>query len=114
MLPDGHYFVKLDEKYKKMDLNDFEVTIMNGKFVIKLSNKVEILGMDWIDDNSFIVKGYTEPKTPNSLEQKLFSNSKQSFNITKQIDSEYYFTLGVESDNNPVFSGKFIKSNQKK
>ena len=114
ILPDGHYSAVLDEKYKKMELNDFEFTIQNNKFTMNIADKFETLEIEWLDENSFVVKGYTEPKNPNEFDKKMLEGNRPTFNIIKNIDNEYYFTLGQESDVNPIFSGRFIKSIEKK
>ncbi|WP_298120852.1 hypothetical protein [Flavobacterium sp.] len=110
VLPDGHYSAILDDEFKKKELNDFEFLIQNGKFTIKIDDKFEALEMEWLDENSFVVKGYTEPKSPNEFEKKLLKDNRPTFNIVKNVDNEYYFTLGQESDKSPIISGKFIKS----
>lgn len=110
VLPDGHYTAVLDEEFKKKELNDFEFLLQNNKFTIQIADKLEILEVEWLDENSFVVKGYTEPKSPNELEQKMLKDYRPTFNITKNNENEYYFTLGQESDKNPILSGKLIKS----
>jgi len=110
VLPDGYYYATLDEEFKKRELNDFEFLVQNGKFTIKIAEQLETLEMEWLDENSFIVKGYTEPKLPNELEQKILKDYRPTFNITKNNENEYYFTLGQESDKSPILSGKLIKS----
>ena len=114
VLPNGHYFAVLDEKFKKMELNDFEFLVENNKFTIKIADKFETLEMEWLDENSFVVKGYTEPKSPSEFEQNLLKDYRPTFNITKNSNNEYHFTLGEESEKSPIFSGKLIKSNQSK
>ena len=114
VLPDGYYSAILDEEYKKRELNDFEFLLENGKFKILIADKLETLEVEWLDENSFVVKGYTEPKSPNELEQKMLKTHRPSFNITKISEDEYHFTLGQESEKNPISSGKLIKSEQKK
>ena len=114
VLPDGYYSAILDEEFKKRELNDFEFLIHNDKFTIQIADKLETLEMEWLDENSFVVKGYTEPKSPNELEKKLLKGYRPTFNITKSSEDEYHFTLGQESEKSPIFSGKFIKSEQKK
>lgn len=113
-LPDGHYFVSVDEEYKKGGILDFEFTIENDKFIIKLADKINTFDVIWTDKNSFIVKGYTEPVSPDAFELKILKKYKPTFNIIKQVENDYYFTLGPESDESPIFSGKFTKSNTKK
>jgi hypothetical protein len=113
VLPDGYYTAVLDEKFKKMELNDFDFLLQNGKFTTKIADKLETLEVEWLDENSFVVKGYTEPKSPNEFEQKMLENNRPTFNISKNNANEYYFTLGQESEKNPIFSGKLIKSEQK-
>ncbi len=114
VLPDGYYSAILDEEYKKKELNDFEFLLENGKFKILIADKLETLEIEWLDENSFVVKGYTEPKSPNELEQKMLKDYRPTFNITKSNEDEYYFTLGKESEKKPIFSGKFIKSLNRK
>ncbi len=109
-LQNGHYKVKLDKKYKERGLNDFDFTLENEKFITQIANKYETLEIIWVDENSFIVKGYTEPLNPTEEEKKAMGNSKIIFEITKQEGNKYYFTLGEKFDKYPIFSGKFIKT----
>ncbi len=110
-LPDGNYVAVLDKQYKDNGLVDYEFTIKNDKFIIKIGNTTEMLDINWIDENSFIVKGYTEPSSPSKNTKNVVSAYRISFNITKQEGNEYHFNLGKESENDPVYSGKFVKFN---
>ncbi|NMH25376.1 hypothetical protein [Flavobacterium solisilvae] len=110
-LPDGNYVAVLDKQYKDNGLVDYEFTIKNDKFIIKIGNTTEMLDINWIDENSFIVKGYTEPSSPSKTTKNVVSAYRISFNITKQEGNEYHFNLGKESENDPVYSGKFVKFN---
>lgn len=109
-LDNGHYQVELDNEYKERGLNDFDFTLENEKFITQIANKYEILEIIWVDEYSFIVKGYTEPLNPTEVEKKAMGNSKIVFEITKQEGTIYYFTLGEKFDKYPIFSGKFIKT----
>lgn len=109
-LPNGHYLVQLDKKFKDQGLNDFDFTLENEKFIMKIAERYEVLEMNWIDENTFLVKGYTEPLNPTDAEKKAMGNSKIVFEITKQEGNKYYFTLGEKFDKYPIFSGKFIKT----
>lgn len=110
-LPDGNYVAVLDKQYKDNGLVDYEFTIKNDKFIIKIGNTTEMLDINWIDENSFIVKGYTEPSSPSKTTKNVVSAYRISFNITKQEGNKYHFNLGRESENDPVYSGKFVKFN---
>ena len=110
-LPDGNYVAVLNKQYKDNGLVDYEFTIKNDKFIIKIGNTTEMLDINWIDENSFIVKGYTEPSSPSKTTKNVVSAYRISFNITKQEGNEYHFNLGRESENDPVYSGKFVKFN---
>ena len=101
-LPDGNYVAVLDKQYKDNGLVDYEFTIKNDKFIIKIGNTTEMLDINWIDENSFIVKGYTEPSSPSKTTKNVVSAYRISFNITKQEGNEYHFNLGKESENDPV------------
>ena len=101
----------LHQQYKDNGLVDYEFTIKNDKFIIKIGNTTEMLDINWIDENSFIVKGYTEPSSPSKTTKNVVSAYRISFNITKQEGNEYHFNLGKESENDPVYSGKFVKFN---
>ena len=109
-LKNGHYLVELDKEYKERGLNDFDFTLENEKFNMQIANKYETLEIIWVDENSFIVKGYTEPLNPTKAEKKAIGNTKIVFEITKQEGNKYYFTLGEKFDKYPIFSGKFIKT----
>ncbi|HNP32902.1 MAG TPA: hypothetical protein PKN96_06390 [Flavobacterium sp.] len=109
-LPDGHYKVELDKEYKKRGLNDFDFTLENEKFITQIAHKYETLEIIWVDENSFIVKGLTEPVNPNETEKEILKNTKIYFRITKQDKNIYYFTLGEEFDEHPLYAGKFVKT----
>lgn len=68
------------------------------------------LRKSWIDEKTFILKGLTEPLNSNEIEKNIIKESKIAFKIIKQEKNNYYFTLGEEFDNYPVYSGKFIKN----
>jgi arginine utilization protein RocB len=109
-LQNGHYLVELDKEYKELGLNDFDFTLENEKIIMKIADKYETLELVWVDENSFIVKGYTEPLNPNETIKKGIGDSKIVFEIVKQEGNKYYFTLGEKFDKHPIFSGKFIKT----
>ena len=106
ILPNGHYAAVLDEKY---ELNNYEILIQDDVLVLTLLNKSETYELNWIDGNSFVVKGYTEPKNPNSFEQEMLNSFRPLYIITKQENDTYYFKLGTKEDPIPIYSGKFIK-----
>jgi len=109
-LPNGHYDVELDKEYLERGANNFDFTLENDKFIMKIAEKYEVLEINWIDENTFIVKGFTEPLNPTELEKKIMGNTKIVFKITKQEGNKYYFTLGEEFDKYPIFSGKIVKT----
>ncbi len=108
-LPNGKYLVELDQKYIDLGLKNFEITIENEICVMEIAKKLENLEINWIDEDSFIVKGYTEPANPNNVEREIMKNYSVSFNITHKEKNEYYFTLGDQSKEDIVYSGKFVK-----
>lgn len=108
-LQNGHYLVELDKEYKERGLNDFDFTLENEKFIMKIEDKYETLEINWVDKNTFLVKGYTEPMNPNETEKKILKSTKIYFRITKQKKNEYFFKLGEEFDKHPVYAGKFVK-----
>lgn len=110
ILQNGHYRVELDKEYKERGLNDYEFTLEDKKFIYKLDKQVENLEIIWVDENSFIVKGLTEPANPNKTENEILKNTKIYFRITKQEKNEYFFKLGEEFDEYPVYAGKFVKT----
>ena len=109
-LQNGHYLVELNKEYKERGLNDYEFTLEDKKFIYTLNNKTENLEIIWVDENSFIVKGLTEPANPNETEKEILKNTKIYFRITKQEKNEYFFKLGEEFDKYPVYAGKFVKT----
>ena len=108
-LQNGHYLVELDKEYKERGLNDFDFTLENEKFIMKIEDKYETLEINWVDENTFLVKGYTEPMNPNETEKKILKSTKIYFRITKQEKNKYFFKLGEEFDKYPVYAGKFVK-----
>lgn len=108
-LQNGHYFVELDKEYKELGLNNYEFTLEDQKFIHKVKDRIENLEIVWIDDSSFKVKGLTEPLNPTDLEKEIIKTNTIYFRITKQEDKNYYFVLGEEFDEYPVYSGKFVK-----
>lgn len=109
-LQNGHYLVKLDDKYKNQGLNDFDFTLENEKFTMKIANEYKELEIIWVDEKTFIVKGYTESANPTKLEKSFSKKDKLYFQISKIDDKEYYFTLGMLNDQYPIYAGKFIKT----
>jgi hypothetical protein len=109
ILQNGHYTVLLDKKYKDLGLNDFDFTIKDQFFIIKIANKLENLEIKWFDENSFSVIGYTEPLNPIELEKQIMQDYKILFRVNKQTDNKYSFVLGDETNLNPVFTGTIIK-----
>lgn len=109
-LSNGHYKVVLDKKYKKLDLNDYEFTLEDSKFIYKLGKQVEDFEIIWIDENTFKVKGLTEPANPNEFEKEILKNTQIYFRISKQEKNEYFFILGEDMDKYPIYSGKFVKT----
>jgi hypothetical protein len=110
VLQNGHYLVELDKEYKDLGLNDFDFTLENEKIIMKLGDKYETLEIKWIDENIFIVKGYTEPLHPTEAEKEILKGTKIYFRITKQEKNEYFFKLEDEFDKHPVYTGKFVKT----
>ena len=108
-LENGDYKVELDKEYTERGLNNFEFTLEGKKFIYKLNGKVENLEIIWVDENSFIVKGLTEPTNPNETEKEIIEKTKIYFRITSQQKNEYFFKLGEEFDNYPIYAGKFVK-----
>ena len=109
-LQNGHYKVELNKEYKERGLNDYEFTLEGKKFIYRMDKQVENLEIIWVDENSFIVKGLTEPANPNDTEKEILKNTKIYFRITRQEKYTYFFTLGEEFDKYPVYAGKFIKT----
>lgn len=109
-LQNGHYKVELNKEYRERGLNDYEFTLEGKKFIYKMDKQVENLEIIWVDENSFIVKGLTEPANPNDTEKEILKNNKIYFRITRQEKNTYFFTLGEEFDKYPVYAGKFIKT----
>jgi len=108
-LPNGKYFVKLDKKYIENGLNNYEFVLQDSLFIYRLEVKIENFEISWIDENTFIVRGLTEPLNPNEIEKNILKTSTIAFRIIKQENNNYYFTLGEEFDKYPIYSGKFIK-----
>jgi len=108
-LENGDYKVELDKEYTERGLNNFEFTLEGKKFIYKLNGKVENLEIIWVDENSFIVKGLTEPINPNETGKEIIEKTKIYFRITSQQKNEYFFKLGEEFDNYPIYAGKFVK-----
>lgn len=106
-LPNGHYLVEMDQKYKDAGARDFDFTLKDKKFTMKIADKYEDLEMKWIDENSFIVIGFTEPINPPDF---LKDSEKIIIQITKIDNDTYYFILGLKNDEYPIFAGKFIKT----
>ncbi len=46
---------------------------------------------------------------PNKLEKKMMEEAFFFFKITKHDGNVYYFTLGEDKDEYPIYTGKFIK-----
>ena len=109
-LPNGHYNVILNNEFKERGLNNYEFTLENEKIALKIANKIENLELNWIDENSFIVKGLTEPSNQSNEVKEILKNGRITFQILKQEKNEYYFILGEKQDEYPIYAGKFIKT----
>ncbi len=109
-LPNGHYLVELDKEYKDLGLNDFDFTLENENIIMKIGEQYDVLEINWVDEKTFLVKGYTEPIEPSEVDKIISKKSKIYFRITKQEKNNYYFTLGEEFDKHPIYSGKFVKT----
>ena len=108
-LPNGHYKVALDQKYKDSGMNDFEITINNAEFILHMFGQTDIMELKWISETAFIVPGYTEPKNAKDLPGWVESDDKQAFHITKEEGDTYYFHLGTKEDTYPILMGRLIK-----
>ena len=109
-LQNGDYIVELDKEYKESGLNDFDFTLENEKFITQIAGKYETLEIIWVDENSFIVIGLTEPANPDESEKEILKNTIIYFRISKQENNEYFFTLGEAFDKFPIYAGKFVKT----
>ena len=108
-LPDGKYLVELDKQYKDNGLNEFEFTLQNEKFTLKNADKIKDFDIVWIDQNAFVVKGYTEPLNPTELEKEIVKDTQVCFRIIKNEKNKYFFTLSDELNNFSIYSGVFVK-----
>lgn len=108
VIPNGRYRVALDQNYKDIGLNDFEITIQDTIFQYKMFENSESLELVWISDSAFIVKGFTEPKNIKNMPEWMDRNDKQAFHITKHEAESYYFHLGTKNDDHPILQGKLI------
>ena len=109
-LSNWHYKVEMDKEYKDAGVNDYDFTLENEKFITPIADKYETLEIIWVDDNTFKVLGLTEPANPTELEKWAMMGSKMYFRIYKQEKNTYFFKLGEENDNYPVYAGKFVKT----
>ena len=108
-MPNGKYSVVLDQKYKENGMNEYEVVIHDSLFVMTLLGTVENFELTWMDDNSFIVPGVTEPQNPTSFQQERIKAYRALYIITKKEGDIYYFKLGTKEDPVPIYTGKFVK-----
>lgn len=108
-LPNGKYAVVLDQKYKESGMNEYEVVIHDSLFVMTLLGTVENFELTWMDDNSFIVPGVTEPKNPTSFQQEIINDYRALYIFTKKDDDSYSFKLGTKDDPIAIYTGRFVK-----
>lgn len=108
-LPNGKYAVVLDQKYKESGMNEYEVVIYDSLLVMTSLGTVENFALTWMDDNSFIVPGITEPKNPTSFQQERIKSYRALYIITKKDGDSYSFKLGTKDDPVPIYTGRFVK-----
>jgi len=77
---------------------------------MKIVDEFKSMKVIWVDEDSFVVVGFTEPENPTVAEIEMIKRYKISFHILQQEKNEYYFRLGSDSANDVIYSGKFVKS----
>ena len=109
-IPPGKYHLQYDKKYVNSDYSPV-FTLEYERFIMTSNDKVENLEIRWIDENSFIVKDFTESANPSAFEQEQLKSYRASFNIVREENNEYYFVLGDKKKQDTILSGKFVKIN---
>lgn len=108
-IPSGKYLLVFDAKYQSPE--DKKIfTLEDDKFVMTFPDKVENLQVEWIDDDSFVVKDYTESSRPSIIELQELKKYRPSFNIVKELNDEYHFVLGSQEKQDTIYFGKFVRS----
>ncbi len=107
-LPDGTYFVKNDE-FADEEPSDNKMLIQNTTVILTVLGKAETFELEWIDKDSFVVKGFTESVTPSAFEKEQLADYRPSYNVTKVENGEYFFNLGDQNSSRHIQTGKFVK-----
>ncbi len=107
-LPNGNYIIKNDE-FADEDSSDNKMLIQNTTVILTVLGKAETFELEWIDNNSFVVKGFTESVTPSIFEKEQLADYRSSYNITKVENGEYFFNLGDQNSIRHIQTGRFVK-----
>ena len=107
-LPDGNYLIKHDELGDD-EFGDIGMLIKNGQVVLTILGTAQTFDLEWIDDDSFVVKGYTESVNPSTFERNQLADYRPSYNITKGENGERFFNLGDQNSTRHIQTGRIVK-----
>lgn len=107
-LPDGNYIIKHDV-LGDSEFDDIGMLIQNGKVVLAILGAAQTYDLEWIDEDSFVVKGFTESANPSTFERNQLADYRPSYNITTSENGEYFYNLGDQNSNRHIHTGKFVR-----
>ncbi|WP_297514628.1 ABC transporter substrate-binding protein [Flavobacterium sp.] len=64
--------------------------------------------LKWIDADSFIIIGYTQPAEPTALESEMLKGYTPSFNLTGADNGTFRFVLGDQHQADCIYRGSLI------
>jgi hypothetical protein len=108
LLPDGSYNVQLDAAYVETGPVHFRLHLRGNEVTMELADQTHTYPLKWIDVDSFIIIGYTQPAEPTALEQEMLQGYTPSFNITGTSNGTFRFVLGDQNQADCIYSGSLV------
>jgi hypothetical protein len=108
MLPDGTYNVQLDAAYVETGPSHFRLHLKGKMVTMELADQTHTYPLEWIDTDSFVIIGYTQPAEPTALEREMLKGYTPSFNVTTAKNGTFRFVLGDQDQADCIYSGSLI------
>ncbi|WP_353088806.1 hypothetical protein [Flavobacterium sp.] len=108
MIPDGTYNVQLDAAYAETGPAHFRLHLKGDTVTMELADQTHTYPLKWIDADSFIIMGYTQPAEPTALEQEMLRGYTPSFNITSTSQGTFRFIFGDQHQADCIYSGSLV------
>lgn len=108
LLPDGTYNVQLDAAYVETGPTHFRLHLKGKAVTMELADQTHTYPLEWIDTDSFIIIGYTQPAEPTALESEMLKGYTPSFNLTSADNGTFRFVLGDQHQADCIYRGSLI------